>query len=447
MLQDFDKERQIPEFVRRFYRATCPDPPGLATVLADRFSDAVTDSPAIEELAGNPMLLTALASLGRGVPLPHRRGAVLKHLIDVLVGLWDADKLTEDHRPLVRGVSDLELPGADAKRALLGLVARRIACGGPEAGGLKGNYLSGGELRRVIIEDQLPPLEERSPSPVRQRRGRPKHSSQQKEKAKNFATDLIDRLRQRDYILAEFGRDTFGFVHRALLDYLVADDINAQFTDRDLGSSDIAKLFRTRSAAPEWQEVLLLLTGMLPLRSAEKAVVALLESNPLWFLSSDPQPRHVLLAIRCLGEVPRLDKLPAMSGAVVTALIALLETVSGPADYPFAVDLARALERDVLPVLAGLGSDWAGRVDYERWYLARGQFIGGDAPGFAAVAAARIYVALLGRDDHARDRLLALAASAGPVLVARRRAGGARPQLVSRVGDLPVGPGGCARRH
>jgi HEAT repeat protein len=401
-LQDLDDE-QIARFVRGFYLAAFPHTSTKA--LTDRLLRAVSDSPAIEELAGNPMLLTALALLGRSVPLPHKRGAVLKHMIEVLVHVWDAEKSLEKYRPAVRGVSEIARLDAEDKQELLRLVARRIREGGPGAGGLARNYLSGEDLRRVFMASQLPDPKEQKPTPAQERT------------ARNFAKALVDQLRERDYILANFGDDEFGFVHRALLDYLAADDINAQFNDKKIEPSDMAGLFGKHATTPEWQEILLLLTGMLPADFAGQAVGALLESNLLWYQSSDPLPRHVLLAIRCLGEIRPIVKIPSTSRAVVGALIGLLETLSEPADYPLAADLTQALERDVLPVLAGLGPDWAGRDGYETWYLARGQFLGGDAPGFAAIAAARIYVALHSGDEQAMDDLLALARSADSALV------------------------------
>lgn len=397
-LQDLDQE-EISKFVNRFYTAYSQSP-AKAAALAEHLNQAVADSPAIEELAGNPMLLTALALLGRGHPLLYKRGDVIRRIIEVLLELWDASKPAENDRPQLRGTLDILLRDADAKRAMLRPVARRIQEGGPGTGGLKGNYLSGGQLLDVLIKRRLPEPSGQRPS------------VEDLEKATSDAKALIKRLRERDYIIARFGEDRFGFVHRALLDYLAADEINDRFNARQIEPSGIEELFREHSMASEWQETLLLLTGMLPPVFAGGAIVALLHSSPLWYQRGERWPRHVLLALRCLGEVSSLHKIPEASMAAVAALIAVLETISGPADYPPAVEMARALERDVLPVLSGLGPDWAGRPSYETWYLARGQFLGGDAPGFARIAAARIYVSLLGRDDQARDRLRALATSA-----------------------------------
>src|ERR1019366_5117310 len=126
---------------------------------------------------------------------------------------------------------------------------------------------------------------------------------------------------------------------------------------RELGLPDIEKLFRNRSMAPEGQEVLLLLAEMLPPEFAEKAIFALLGSNSRWYQSGDPMPRHVLLAIRYLGEIQPEHKMRSAGRAAVDALIAMLETLSEPADYPLAVAFMATLERDLLPVLAGLGHD------------------------------------------------------------------------------------------
>jgi GTPase SAR1 family protein len=398
-LQDLDS-KQVSAFIQNFYRATNPHHPAKASGLATRLLSAVTSSPAIAELAGNPLLLTTLALLGRGEELPRNRRTALKHMVEVLVARWSAEKHLEKYRQL--GPGDIEkgryLRATD-KEALLRMVARHIQEGRPDGGGLDGNYLSSKKLIKVFTEF------------FQQAAG------EAELEAKKDAETLVDQLRERDYILAKFGDETFGFVHRALLDYFAADDIYTRFIDRDISPQTIKRLFSNHSTAPEWQEVLLLLAAMLQPKFAEQAILALLRSNRHWYQSSDPLPRHVLLAIRCLGEARQLNLMRSASHAAADALIALLETVSEPSDYPLAVAVTQTLDRDVLPMLVGLGADWAGRSGYETWYLARGQFLRGDAPGFAATAAARIYVALLGRDESARERLYGLARRADSVIV------------------------------
>ena len=71
----------------------------------------------------------------------------------------------------------------------------------------------------------------------------------------------------------------------------------------------------------------------------------------------------------------------------------------------------------MLPVLAELPGEWAGRRLYENWYLARGQFLHGVRIGDSQAVAARIYVTLLGRDDIARQRLHSLASGADSIAV------------------------------
>ena len=54
---------------------------------------------------------------------------------------------------------------------------------------------------------------------------------------------------------------------------------------------------------PAWQEVLLLITGMIPARFAGQMISLLLAADPLWQFRPSPHPGHLLLALRCLAEV------------------------------------------------------------------------------------------------------------------------------------------------
>jgi hypothetical protein len=75
MLQDLDRI-QIDAFTSTWYRASCQGNPAEENRLRDRLMAAIKDSAAVAELAGNPMLLTILAIIGRRQELPRERRAV-----------------------------------------------------------------------------------------------------------------------------------------------------------------------------------------------------------------------------------------------------------------------------------------------------------------------------------------------------------------------------------
>ena len=310
----------------------------------------MSDSSAVAELAANPMLLTILAIIGRGQELPRERRTAYEHAVSVLVERWDANRQLK--RPGVGGgIGPL---GSREKLELLRRAARYMQEG---AAGWPATASPGRKLADMFATY----FQEEFEQPTGE--------------ARRIADTLIDQFRERDYILARFGTEVYGFVHRAFLDYLAADDIYGQFSEHALNRDDIVSTFRDRWSDQAWQEVLLLLAGMIPETVAGQAIGEMLRVNPLWYQGADPVPRNVLLAIRCLGEVRRRGRLAEQSRDISTALICLLETVSDP-DFDLGSPLAQALEREVLPTLAELGPHWAGRKRYETWYLTRGQFLG-----------------------------------------------------------------------
>jgi hypothetical protein len=380
-LDDFGPD-EVSTFAERFYRQLEPDQARakrrtkrlLAAVKAER-------SPAMAEFAGNPLLLTALAFLARSGEIPLSRIEALSRISELLAANWDA---VRDLKPPA-GYGELEQVSKRDKLELLGRIARRIMAGADEQG--PRNYLSGEELTELISDYLHDELE------------RPRGD------ADAVAERLLAQLKDRDYILARFHTDAYGFVHRAFLDYLAVEDIFWQRPSRD----EITGIFLGRWQQPAWGEALPLLAGLLPPEDVEQAILAILRSDGLWYLSPDPLPRHIVFAVRCLGEIRRRGKFRDGSRAIAAAIISLLEMACDPSGQAVGAVVAQALERDVLPVLADLPADWAGRVPYENWYLARGQFLRGERIGAAQAIAARIYVALLGRDVTAHRRLPALA--------------------------------------
>lgn len=82
---------------------------------------------------------------------------------------------------------------------------------------------------------------------------------------------MLDQLRERNFILACFGAGVYGFVHRAFLDYLAAADIGQQFAEQEITADDLAAIFTARWPDPAWQEVLLLITGLIPAKVAGRS--------------------------------------------------------------------------------------------------------------------------------------------------------------------------------
>ena len=349
MLQDLDMG-QIREFTTGWYRSSWPDNLAEASRLGNRLLGAVQESAAVAELAGNPMLLTILAIIGRRQELPRDRRTVYEHAVSVLVEHWDAtgkhlrDERVDSGMPYLRHEDKLEL---------LRLVARRMQDG---PAGLSGNYLPGPEL----LSEFDAYLRERFELPA--------------DRAIPAATSMLRQLRERNFILAQFGAGVYGFVHRAFLEYLAAADIYQRFAARDLSEGELIQVFSRRWADPAWQEVLLLITGMISEKFAARVIDCLLDADPSWDLHPDRLPRHVLLAVRCLGEVRKTGALATQSRAIARTLISVLE--AGADEMRLAADQSNitALEKAILPVLSALGPHWAGRRRYEDWYLTRGQF-------------------------------------------------------------------------
>ena len=397
MLQDL-APGQIEAFVKRWYQIACPHNPTEAARLRERLLAAVDNSAAVQELASNPMLLTILSIIGRRRELPRDRVKVYEHAVAVLVEHWDPSKYLRDNR-VDQGMPYLD---HDDKLELLRLVARRMQDG---LAGLAGNHIPGPDLL-TEFENYL-----------RQRYELPS------DRAKPAAKAMLDQFRERNFILSRFGGDVYGFVHRAFLEYLAAADIVDRLAERDLTEDElVTEVFGRRWSDPAWQEVLLLITGMIKERFAGQVINHLLIADPLWFLRPGELPHHALLAVRCMGEVRKLGVLATQSLAIIDTVISLLETAKEHEDQ-FDSSLTQAIEQTILPVFTALGRHWAGRDRYQDWYLLHSQFRSTSGVVSEAVIslAARIGAALLG-DSHQFHELLQAQAVLSPDWAVRQAA-------------------------
>ncbi|MFE5945821.1 HEAT repeat domain-containing protein [Streptomyces sp. NPDC056480] len=343
MLQDLDRE-QIGAFAGQWFALACPDDPDQARRLVERVTTAVDASTSVRELAGNPLILTILAIIGRRRELPRDRRTVYEHAVDVLVEHWDPskylkDRQVEEHLPYL---------GPEDKRELLRLIARQMQEG---QGGISGNHIAGPDLLRSFeeyVKDRyaLPP-----------------------DRAATAARVMLDQFRHRNFILSRYGGEIYGFVHRTFLEYLAATDLAHRFNhERSLSEEDLQDLFAAKLHDPTWHEILLLLVGLLDERFVAGVIDRLLAPRAIAVpLGSrvDDAFAEVAFVARCLAEVRRPGALAAQSAATVRTVVRLFEfarVLGVPVFYPY------AHVESLGPALAALGDRWTGREAYARWH-------------------------------------------------------------------------------
>ncbi|KKD06892.1 NACHT domain-containing protein [Streptomyces sp. WM6386] len=353
MLQDLDEDR-IRAFIRGWYDVACPNAPVQAGQLVERLTSAVTGSRPLQEMAGNPLLLTVLAIIGRRQTLPHNRRSVFEHAVTVLVSHWDrAAKLLK--APLSPPVAEaLDVLGPDERLELLRLLARTMQEG---HSGIAGNHIHASDLEQVFREYlqkyELPPVH-----------------------ATAAARAMVAQLHERNFILSRYGGEVYGFVHRAFLEYLAAADIAQRYNDREWATPEdlVEQVVVGRASDPAWHEVLLLLVGQIGTGTTGTAVDRLLELNAA---APDADASHVALALRMLAETNKLGELSARSTAVVDAATRALDLRGRKGPW---------LLTEAMPALATFSPHWAGQRSFLRWFRISGQFASSHEPITVACA-------------------------------------------------------------
>src|SRR4030095_7746606 len=83
---------QVGEFLTSWYTLALHDRPTDAEPGRKLLLTALADSPSIAQMAGNPLLLTILAIIGKHQELPRERARVYDHAATVLVHHWDVNR-------------------------------------------------------------------------------------------------------------------------------------------------------------------------------------------------------------------------------------------------------------------------------------------------------------------------------------------------------------------
>ncbi|BCY14388.1 HEAT repeat domain-containing protein [Actinoplanes sp. L3-i22] len=368
-LQRFAPE-QTAEFLNRWYQAVSESD---ATVRRDLVLGVILRSPELTELAGNPMLLSILAAIGRHRMLPKQRWRLYEQVAVTLVDSWDDSRMVDS--PAVAHFLD-----AEEKHELLRGLAFDMMSGRL---GTHGDHVGGEQLKQIFTRH----LEQ--------------HGSGWAE-AKASALQAIEQLQKRSFVLGRAGRSDYRFVHRTFLEFYCAWSIVERFERRDSSFDEIKALFRERWADPGWRETLRLVAGKLRLPLAVELVELLVtEVNANWHLDPPPEPPwNVALAVQCLAGVHPIADAGRATGLVLREVGRLLEhCAAAPAEAgPEYTDL---LVDELVPAIEAIGPNWPDRQTYLEWYRREWARIVANP---AAVAAARI-AAILARPT---DRLEAV---------------------------------------
>ncbi|NEA68927.1 HEAT repeat domain-containing protein [Streptomyces sp. SID12488] len=350
-IADFN-QAAVGQFLRQWYAHVSGNGPDMAS----RRVQELAAQPALQELAGNPLLLTMLATVGSDHSLPHDRVGLYRHALTVLFGQQRREAASAA-RSLPQPVVDI-LDGLEPRdrRDIFQRVARAMMEG---RYGLAGNIIDGQGLVEVVGHYLHQALGVSLPL------------------ARTAAKALVTQLRERDGVLVNYGPNAFGFLHRTFLEYLAAADICQRYWNREWTSEELLEEVVARRAQDStWHETLLLLISQLGERDAARAVDRLLALGT----SGDLTPADsAVLALRALADTTDVGALIGPSIAAVDAAITVLTPQLRQRHEPV---LAQAL-----PALASFSPQWPGRERYLRWYFLIGQFTqASDEPARAACA-------------------------------------------------------------
>jgi predicted NACHT family NTPase len=279
LLQDFD-EPKIQQFLSNWCTLVVREDRDRHLVRS-RVQTAVSVN-SIQELAGNPLLLTMMAMLARQSDLPRDQITLYQECSKLLLELWEANKVLERDKRL----AGIRIDWRD-KHELLCRVAWTMQNAGA---GLRGNLIQRPNLE-AIMHDSLSFIIDSS-----QRR---------------LVIELVlNQLRERNFILAHLGNEYYAFVHRGFLEFFCAEEIRRISSSGDKPPSIVAsRIFKRHAKQDAWKEVLILASANLPPAVADAALVAAVEARNEKSDTPIEIAMGVLRRARNIRALPRIENL------------------------------------------------------------------------------------------------------------------------------------------
>jgi NACHT conflict system protein/NACHT domain-containing protein len=293
ILQDLD-DAQIEEFLDRWHQTFVPEV-RERTAKRRRLAEAISGSRSIREMADNPLLLTMMSILNLHQELPRDRVQLYEQASRVLLHQWEVERLglkvTVDYKEKAEMLRRLALRMQDTP------------------GGLKGNIIHGDELEKLFRHYFKKELEHPDP--------------------RTAAREMMQQLRERNYILCLLGQDNFAFVHRTLLEYFCASALARQSLTAK-SSVEFLKhdVFGLHWRDESWHEVLRLIAGMDDQVPVERV------ADIIDFLLAEKDEKYkcdnIFLAANCCLEVRNPKALGESRKRVSASLVKLLRF-----DFPY----------------------------------------------------------------------------------------------------------------
>ncbi|MET8981034.1 hypothetical protein ABZX85_36070 [Streptomyces sp. NPDC004539] len=355
-LEDLPR-RQIESFIRRWYTAAHCDDPNEASRLSERLINAVRGFTSVAELAGNPLLLTILASIGLGATIPRDRREVYRHAVDVLTSRWDRDAKhlplpRQDHPDVAAAIDELDM---GLLQELLQRLARRLqeSASSPEGSPLIPHSDLTDMIAEYVVTDMNYP----------HRVGR------------IVAGAVVTRLHERAFLLHPHGAGMYGFVHRTFLEYLAARELSRRYAGREWSPEELIDMLADRATNPVWYEVILLFIGEISSQAeAEHAtfIARLLSMHRLRgtpaYGQTDSSAKFLELAIRVLAEAHRIPRAPAKPGKHPERSLAIQSNAVIDTLTAHLSDFSWATLDDAVPAMMSFPWSWTGRERYQRWH-------------------------------------------------------------------------------
>ncbi|TAG73525.1 MAG: NACHT domain-containing protein [Oscillatoriales cyanobacterium] len=312
ILQDLNPA-QIQDFVHRWHELTFADAREKVRI-CDRMKRALEYSSTIQDLAGNPLLLTIMAILNRSQELPRDRAELYNQASRILLYQWDVERsLVEDSR------LDPKTIDAKDKQEMLRRVAWEMQAA-PE--GLAGNIISAGDLEDILTAYL---------------------KNKDFDQPRNRAKLIINQLRTRNFILCYLGADSYGFIHRTFLEYFCASQVVNRVQALELSLDELkAEVFGPHWDDESWQEVLCLIAGLIAGKLTGELIQFLIEQD-----GEAQKFTNLFLAAKCLDEVRDRKEIAAVDSQLLERLKELTKRF-----YEEEADLVRKIRTKAVSAIA-----------------------------------------------------------------------------------------------